>query len=98
MEELTTHCDASQSGLGAALLQNGQPVSVEPQVMTSIEENYAQIEENLAIVFSCEKFDHCIFGRHVTVENHKPLESLATKPIHAVPKRLKKKKVTCTEI
>ena len=60
--------------------------------MTSAEENYAQIEkENLAIVFGCERFDHYIYGIHVTVEtDHKPLESLATKPIHALPKRLQR--------
>ena len=28
IEELIIQCDSSQSGLGAALLQNGQPVSV----------------------------------------------------------------------
>ena len=60
--------------------------------MTSAEENYARIEkENLTIVFGCERFDHYIYGRHVIVEtDHKPLESLATKPIHAVPKRLQR--------
>ena len=59
--------------------------------MTSAEVNYAQIEENLAIVFGCERFDHYIYGRHVTEEtDHKPLESLATKPIHAVPERLQR--------
>ena len=60
--------------------------------MTCAEENYAQIEkENLAIVFGCERFDHYIYERHVTVEtDHKLLESLAAKPIHAVPKRLQR--------
>ena len=59
--------------------------------MTFAEENYAQIEENLAIFFGCERFDHYIYGRHIMVESdHKPLESLATKSIHAVPKRLQR--------
>ena len=38
MEELKIQCDASQSGLGAALLQNGQPISVASQARTSMED------------------------------------------------------------
>ena len=91
MEELTILCDVYQSGFGAALLQNRQPVSVASQAMTSAKENYAQIEENLAIVFGCERFDYCIYKRHVTVgTDHKPLEYFATKPIHAFPKKLQR--------
>ena len=52
-------CDAFQTGLGAALLQEGCPVAYSSRVMTPTEQNYAQIEkELLAIVFACEKFDH----------------------------------------
>ena len=91
-EELTIQCDASQIGLGAALLQKGQPVSVASRVLTTAEQNYAQIEkENRAIVYGCERFDHYVYGRKVTVEtDHKPLEALAKKPIYTVPKRLQR--------
>ena len=78
-EEVTLQCDASQSGLGAALLQNGQPVAYASRALTPTETSYAQIEkELLAIVFACEKFDAYIFGRDVVkVESdHKPLESI----------------------
>ena len=84
-------CDASQTGLGAALLQEGCPVAYSSRVMTPTEQNYAQIEkELLAIVFACEKFDQYIFGRSdvVVQSDHKLLETIFKKPIHSSPKRL----------
>ena len=52
-EEVTLQCDASQSGLGAALIQNGQPVAYASRALTSAETRYAQIEkELLAVLFS----------------------------------------------
>ena len=54
--------DASQSGLGAVLLQNGQPVAYASRSLTPAEINYPQIDkELLAIVFGCEKFNHCLW-------------------------------------
>ena len=71
--ELTLQCDASESGLGYALLQLGQPVAFGARGMTQTERRYAQIEkEMLAIVCGCEKFDQFIYGHHITVEtDHK---------------------------
>ena len=92
-EEVTLQCDASQSGLGAALLQNGQPVAFASRALTPAETRYAQIEkELLAIVFACEKFETYIYGRDlVTVEtDHKPLESIILKPLYAAPQRLQR--------
>ena len=78
--EKTVHikCDVSERGLGAALLQNVKPVSFASRAMTDTETRYAQIEkELLAIVFSCQKFDHFTFGRTVHAQSHhKPLESI----------------------
>ena len=43
----------------------------------------------LAIVCGCEKFDQFVYGREVTVKtDHKPLMSIALKPIHNSPKKL----------
>ena len=54
----TLQVDASKGGLGACLLQEGQPVAYASRSLTSAEENYAQIEkELLAIVFGCEHFN-----------------------------------------
>lgn len=54
--ELEIQCDASQTGLGAALLQRGRPIAYTSRVLTETERWYTQIEkEMLAIVFSLEK-------------------------------------------
>ena len=101
-EEVTLQCDASQTGLGAALLQNGQPVAYYSRALTDAETRYAQIEkELLAIVFACDRFDAYTFGRYVVhVESdHQPLEMIMQKPLSAAPKRLQRMLAkTCPEM
>ena len=92
-EDVTIQCDASSSGMAAALLQGGQPVAYCSRAMTPAETRYAQIEkELLAIVFAVERFEPYVYGRDkVTVESdHKPLQFIFQKPLHAVPKRLQR--------
>lgn len=56
--EVTLQCDASEYGLGATLLQGGQPVAFASRTFSRTERNYAQLEkEGLAIVFGCQRFD-----------------------------------------
>ena len=43
-DEVTLQWDASQSGLGAALIQLGQPVAFTSHALMSAETRYAQIE------------------------------------------------------
>ena len=53
--ELTLQCDASLTGLGASLLQNGQPITFASRALTHVQTRYAQIEkEMLALVFGLE--------------------------------------------
>lgn len=87
---LTIQCDASEKGLGAALLQEGQPLCFASRALTDTETRYAQIEkEMLAIVFAVEKFHQYTFARPVNVQSdHKPLESILKKPLFAAPRRL----------
>ena len=88
---MTLQCDASQSGLGAALMQGGQPVAYASRVLTATERRYAQIEkELLAVVFACRRFDAYVYGRaKVSVESdHKPLEIIMQKTLDTAPKRL----------
>ena len=92
-DEVTLQCDASDTGLGAALLQLQQPVSFSSRALTQTETRYAQIEkELLAIVFACEKFDKYIFGRDVIhVEtDHKLLEEIFNESLRDAPARLQR--------
>ena len=85
-------CDASQSGLGACLLQNGHPIAYASRSLTPTEVQYAQIEkELLAIVFGVEKFEGYTYGRKVLVEtDHKPLDNIMKKSLLDAPKRLQR--------
>ena len=89
-QDLTIQCDASQSGLGAAILQNGKPIEYTSRALTDTETRYAQIEkEMLAIVFALERFNQYTFVRHVHIKSdHKPLEAILLKPLARAPRRL----------
>ena len=92
-EEVTLQCDASEKGLGATLLQSGQPVAFASRTLSQTEQRYAQIEkECLAIVFGCDQFSQYITRRHkVTVESdHKPLQSIFKKSLLEAPCRLQR--------
>jgi len=57
-------CNSSETGLGAALLQDSQPVAFVSRILTPMAQGCAQIEkEGLAIVFACERFNQYLFGR-----------------------------------
>lgn len=91
-EDLVVQCDASQTGLGACLMQGGQPLMYASRTMTSTEQAYAQIEkETLAIVFAMERFDQFTYGRTTLVQSdHKPLATIMKKPLSKAPLRLQR--------
>ena len=91
-EPVTLSVDASQNGLGAVLLQENLPIAYASKALTEIECRYAQIEkEALAIAFACSKFHQYIVGKNVIIESdHKPLESIFTKPINQTPPRIQR--------
>ena len=93
-EEVTIQSDASQKGLGATLLQKGQPVAFASRSLSTTEQQYAQVEkkECLAIVFACERFNQYLQGRDcITVDtDHKPLVPIFTKPIYNAPRCLQR--------
>ena len=84
--------DASQSGLGACLLQEGKPIAYASRALTNAERNYAQIEkELLAIYFACTKFHQYIYGKECRVQtDHHPLEAIFRKPMNQTSPRLQR--------
>ena len=67
--------DACEYGLGAALIQEEQPVAYASHSQSDTEKRYAQIEkEMLAVAYGLEKFHHYTHGRKVNVfTDQKPL-------------------------
>lgn len=77
-------CDSSKDGIGYCIMQNGKPVAYGSRSLTDAQQNYGQVEkEFLAILVSCERYHHYIYGHHnVTVQtDHKPLVAIMTKPM-----------------
>lgn len=86
-KEVTIETDASKSGVGCCVMQEGKPIAFASRSLSDTEVGYAQVEkEMLAVVFSCKKFHHYIYGRNVTIRSdHKPLVSVIKKDIHKIP-------------
>ena len=86
----TLENDASEYGIGSAIMQQGQPVAYASRLLSESERRYAQIEkEMLAVVFGLERFHHYVFGGTVEViTDHKPLEAISRKPLSKAPRRL----------
>ena len=80
---VTLQSDASQHGLGACLLQEGQVVAYASRALVGPELHYGQLEkELLAVVFATNKFHQYIYGKEVDAQtDHKPLEVIMKKPI-----------------
>ena len=91
-KEVLIQADASQSGLGSCISQDGRPVAFASRALTQAECNYSQIEkELLAICFACTKFHHYCYGRDVKVQSdHKPLEIIFKKPLGMAAPRLQR--------
>ena len=84
--------DASKTGLGAVLLQEGQPMVYASRTLTKTEKRYSNIErELLGVVFGLERLHHYTFGSSITVEtNHQLLTSIWKKTIANSSPRLQR--------
>ena len=92
-KEVSLECDSSEVGLGAVIKQGGHPIAYASRALTKTERSYAQIEkECLAIVFATERFKQYILSKEKVkvFSDHKPLETMLSKPIHTSPKRLQR--------
>ena len=70
-KELTIQYAASDFGLGAALVQCGEPIAFASHSLTFAERNYAQIEKELvAVVLGSEKFQGYRKYQHDTVNTN----------------------------
>ena len=80
-KELVIQCDASSTGLGSTVIQEGRPLAYASRALYTIEVGCAKIEkECLAIVFSLERFHQYTLGRKTIVNtDHKPLETIVQK-------------------
>ncbi|KAI8490470.1 hypothetical protein Bbelb_317380 [Branchiostoma belcheri] len=89
---VTLQVDASMKGVGAALLQEGQPIAFASKSLTEAGSRYANIErELLAVVYGCEKFKTYLYGRDFKIESdHKPLEQIDKKNLTKAPTRLQR--------
>ena len=88
----TLEVDCSTKGLGAAILQDGQPVAFAPKALNSAQSNYPNIDrEMLAVVFGINRFHAYLYGRPFRViTDHKPLEMISKKPLLRAPPRLQR--------
>ena len=84
--------DASLKGVGAVLLQQGQPVCYASKALTETEQRYSNIKRKaLALVWGLERFHYFIYGKQCTVHtDHKPLEAIFKKRLSSCPARLQR--------
>ena len=84
--------DASSVGIGAVLLQEGQPIAYSSTTLTETQKRYFQIEkELLAVQFGLLRFRQYVYGQSVIVESdHKPLVGLLDKPIASCSPRIQR--------
>ena len=89
-KELVVQVDASGTGLGAALMQEGAPIAFASKSLTDAESRYSTIEsEMLGVLYGLEHFHYYVNGQHVNVHtDHKPLQAITSKNLANAPPRL----------
>ena len=87
---VTLQVDASKSGIGACLMQQGKPIFYASTSLTQTQQRYAQIEkEMLAVVFACKRFHDLIYGKPTNIHtDHKPLQAIFNKSLADAPPRI----------
>ena len=92
-EDIVLSVDSSKDAIGACVLKNGHPIAYASRSLNKSEQNYAQIEKEMAaIVFGATKFHEYIYAKgpiHVE-SHHRPLESLFKKALSQTPPRIQR--------
>ena len=86
----TIQVDASNVGVGAALIQDGKVIEYHSQALTSTQQQYSNIERKAyALVNGVGHFHHYIFGKPFEVHtDHQLLVQLSIKPLAELSPRL----------
>ena len=74
-EDIVLLVDSSKDALGACILQNGHPIACNSRSLNKSEQNYAQIEKNMAaIVSGATEFHEYIYAQDpIHIESdHRP--------------------------
>ena len=92
-EDIVLSVDSSKDALGACILQNGHPIAYASKSLNKCEQNYAQIEKEMAaIVLGATKFHEYIYAKgpiHVETD-HRPLESIFKKLLSQMSPRIQR--------
>ena len=86
----TIQVDASNIGVGAALIQEDKVIEYHSHALTSTQQHYSNIERKAyALVNGVEHFHHYIFGKPFEVQtDHQPLVQLSIKSLAELSCRL----------
>ena len=84
--------DASEKGIGFALMQHGQPVSMLAELSQKPNKTTHRLRRSYSPKYLAWKKKHqYVYGQKFTLwTDHKPLEMIAKKPLAAAPKRLQR--------